>query len=104
MRRTREQWAKLVATFGETSRSVEEFCAKRGIAPSTFRWWRWRLRDTSVPANHVGGVRLLPVNVLAEAPRAVAPVVIAVSGVAVRIEVGADIEYVSALVARLRGA
>jgi len=44
-RRTREQWAALVAEFDRTKQPVRRFCAKRGIAPTTFSWWRWRLRE-----------------------------------------------------------
>lgn len=106
MRRTREQWAALVAAFEKTSQRLEQFCARRGIAPATLRWWRWQLRHTAEPSRHDGGVRLLSVDVVEESAggRATARVVIALSDVEVRVDVGADVDYVATLVARLRHA
>jgi transposase-like protein len=108
MRRTREQWAALVATFERTGLSVERFCAPRGIAPPTLRWWRWQLRDTGEGRRraHNDTVRLLSVDVADErrAARSTSHVSIVLSDVEVRVDVGADVEYVAALVARLRRA
>jgi hypothetical protein len=102
MRRTREQWAAMIAAFEKTKQPVERFCAKRGIRPKTFAWWRWQLRDTA-PRSRSNDVKLLAVDVVAGTARD-ARVVIAVADYEVRIDVGADVDYVAALVARLRGA
>jgi hypothetical protein len=106
MRRTREQWAALVAAFEKTSHRLEQFCAIRGIAPATLRWWRWQLRHTAQRSGHDNGVRLLSVDVVDDSAgsRAASRVVIALSDVEVRFDVGADVEYVATLVARLRHA
>jgi hypothetical protein len=104
MRRTREQWAAIVAAFEETNQPVAQFCGRRGIQPKTFAWWRWRLRDTGRRARRSdGGVKLLPVDVV-EHDAVVGCVVVAMESLEVRFDVGADIEYVAALVARLQGA
>jgi hypothetical protein len=97
MRRTREQWAADVAAFEGAKVPLERFCAVRGIAPSTLRWWRWRLRREE-------GIRLLPVEVVGDvaAERGAEPLVVAFSDVELRVHVGADVDYVAALVARLR--
>jgi hypothetical protein len=103
MRKTREQWAALVATFGKTTQSTAEFCARRGVSPRTFAWWRWRLRH-QVPARG-DAMKLLAVDVVDASPSGVrTSVVIAVGGVEVRLDAGVGPEYVAAVVSRLRGA
>jgi hypothetical protein len=102
MRRTREQWAALVDAFEKSNQSVTQFCAKRGIVPKTFAWWRWQLRDTAPPRSN--GVKLLSVDVVENATAPSSEIVIAISDVELRVDVGADIEYVAALVERLRRA
>jgi hypothetical protein len=102
--RTREQWAALVATFDETNQPAAQFCARRGIHPKTFAWWRWELGGTGrAPRRSNGGVKLLPVDIVEQAAQ-VGCVVVATADLEVRFDVGADIDYVATLVARLRGA
>jgi len=106
MRRTREQWATLIAAFENTDQPAVRFCGRRGISPRTFAWWRWQLRHTAPPSRRDDDVKLLSVDVVA-AGDAVGPtsrVVIAIAEVEVRVDVGVDVDYVAALVARLRHA
>lgn len=104
MRRTREQWAALVTAFEQTDQQASRFCASRGIRAKTFAWWRWRLRDTSQrPANR-DRVKLLPVAVVEREAGSDTRVVLSVADVEIRFDLGADVDYVAALVARLRGA
>jgi hypothetical protein len=106
MRRTREQWAAMVATFERSKQSVEQFCAARQLAPATLRWWRWQLRETGARASRGRDVvRLVSVDVVgarAETEAASARIEISVSGTEIRFGVGADVDYVAALVASLR--
>jgi len=104
MRRTREQWAAVVAAFERTSQPVEQFCSTRGIAPATLKWWRWQLRRHAEPKRQDAGVRLLSVDVVDESAgwRADSRVLIALPQVEIHIDVGTDVVYVAALVARLR--
>jgi transposase-like protein len=104
MHRSREQWAALVAAFEETDQTVARFCARRGIHPKTFAWWRWQLRDTSRPRRSDSGVRLLPVDVVDGRGARDGCVVVAMPELEVRFDVGADVDYVAALVSRLRQA
>ena len=106
MRRTREQWATLVGAFERGSEPKGQFCARRGLYAKTFAWWRWQLRKNEPGAGRSQGVKLLSVDVVDGAGLSSqgAALVIAVSGVEVRVEVGADVGYVAALVTRLRGA
>ena len=101
MRSTREQWAALIAAFEKTNQPVAQFCAKRVISPKTFAWWRWQLRDTAPRSD---GVKLLSVHVVENAPAPSPKIAIAFSDGEVRVDVGADVEYVAALVASLRRA
>lgn len=36
-------WAKRIAQWRGSGRTQREFCAKYGLAVSTFQWWRRRL-------------------------------------------------------------
>ena len=102
MRRTREQWAALVAAFENANQPVAQFCAKRGVRPKTFAWWRWQLRETAPPGSN--GVKLLRVDVVENATASSPKMTIAIDDVELRVDVGADVDYIGALVARLRRA
>jgi hypothetical protein len=104
MRRTREQWAALVTAFEQTDQQASRFCAGRGIRAKTFAWWRWRLRDTSRRPASGDGVKLLPVAVVEREAGSDPRVVLSVADVEIRFDLGSDVDYVAALVARLRGA
>ncbi len=104
MRRTREQWAALVTAFEQTNQQASRFCASRGIRAKTFAWWRWRLRETSPRSRNRDDVKLLPVAVVEREASSDARVVLSFADVEIRFDLGADVNYVAALVARLRGA
>jgi len=104
MRRTREQWAALVAAFEQTNQQASRFCANRGIRAKTFAWWRWRLRDTPPRRRSRDDVKLLPVAVVERETRSVTQLSVSADDVEIRFDVGADVDYVAALIARLRGA
>ncbi len=110
-RREAKQWAAIVAACKKSGKSVPEFCAERRIRISTFRWWRWRLRDMPVAAGPARApspadeVRLIPVDVVGLAAARVrrsTSVEICVANVSVRVDVGTDAAYVAALMAELR--
>lgn len=109
-RRSSEQWTAIVAAFERSNQSVERYCAKRGIRPATFKWWRWRLRESSAAAagrvvpSSGAEVRLVPVDVVGLAAHTSnrAHVEIAFADVTVRVEVGTDATYVASLVTELR--
>ena len=102
MRRSREQWVALVSTFGKTSQSVDEFCEKRGVSPTRFRWWRWRLGERPTSTSRRAGVKLLPVDVVDAGPSVAGNLVLTVADVELRFCDGVDVNYVAALVDRLR--
>ena len=100
-KRSRREWAKLVETFERSGQALDRFCARRGVKPSTLKWWQWHLGKGRERAG--GDVRLVPVDVVAGAEsRTLGVVAIALAGAELRVEVGTDVAYVSALCAALR--
>ena len=67
MKRSREDWAELVARWKRSGASVEAFAEPLGIRPKTLRWWAWRLEARRGPSksSRVDKVRMLPVTVRA---------------------------------------
>jgi transposase len=118
-----ERWKKLVADFEAGELTQREFASERGISFSNLRNWIYRLRKEARPlveeapksprqaprrAVSKEGSRLVPVRVVASAPKArwleaAAPVleVALPSGVAVRFPAGTDPSYLRALLAAL---
>ena len=39
----REFWARHVGAWRTSGLSQQAYCAREGLRPSTFGWWRWRL-------------------------------------------------------------
>ncbi len=103
-RRTREEWGALVTSFERSGQSASAFCASRKIRARTFAWWRWQLRQVPPRSSPDSGVRLLAVRVADDEsePAARRSVVILVAGVELRVDASLDVDYVAALVARLR--
>jgi hypothetical protein len=117
------RWTKLVADFEVCDLSQREFASERGISLSNLRYWIYRLRKESRPLVTEGsersgqapersaakeGSRLLPVRVVASAPKArhqgegngllelALP-----SGARLRFQAGTDLKYLRALAAVL---
>lgn len=105
IRRSGAEWESLIAELEESGLSVARFSARRGLEPRTVQWWRWKLRRCeSKAARSSDSVRLVPVDVIgsASADRG-APIEIVVGAFSLRVAVGTELEYVTALVAALRG-
>jgi hypothetical protein len=123
----RARWTKLVADFEVSDLTQREFATERGVSFSNLRNWIYRLRKESrplapEPAKVSGqgpehgavaeGSRLLPVRVVASAPKARRAVHAAVagdallelalpSGARLRFPSGTDPKYLRALAAAL---
>ena len=123
----RARWTKLVADYEASELTQREFATERGISFSNLRNWIYRLRKESrpllsEPAKVSGqalergaaaeGSRLLPVRVVASAPKARRAVDAAVardallelalpSGARLRVPTGTDPTYLRALAAAL---
>ncbi len=46
-RRSRQEWARLVEEWRRSRQGAREFCRQRGLKPTTFSWWRWKLGQQS---------------------------------------------------------
>lgn len=123
----RTRWTKLVADFESSDLTQREFATERGLSLSHLRYWIYRLRKESRPlvteaakssdqapaqGTTPAGSRLLPVRVVAFAPKARRAMDAAVagnallelalpSGVRLRFPTGTDPKYVRALAAAL---
>jgi hypothetical protein len=123
----RTRWTKLVADYETSELTQREFASERGISFSNLRNWIYRLRKESrplvpEPAKVSGqapergaaaeGSRLLPVRVVASAPKARRAVVAVAtgdallelalpSGARLRFPTGTDPKYLRALAAAL---
>ncbi len=42
-RRSAQDWHSLIGEWQRSGIDLTEFCRERRIAPSSLRWWRWRL-------------------------------------------------------------
>jgi transposase len=123
----RARWTKLVADFESADLSQREFAQERGLPISNLRYWIYRLRKESrplvtdaaersdqVPEQVIAGEgsRLVPVHVVASAPKARRRMADASvgdgllelalpSGAWLRFPAGTDLAYLRALAAAL---
>jgi hypothetical protein len=119
----RERWKKLVADYEASDLTQREFASARGISFSNLRNWIYRLRQEARPLVEVAvassgqgprraprkeGSRLVPVRVVASAPKARREVpesqlleLALPSGARLRFPAGTDLKYLRALAAAL---
>ncbi len=110
IRRGREFWERAVREL-ERGASVSEVARRLGVKPATLSWWRWQLRSEGTKAEpgrrreREAGAEFLPVVVAPSVEIGRAGLVeIDVGSARVRVEVGVDVNYVSALVRALGSA
>jgi transposase-like protein len=103
-RHSREFWKRLIAEAEGSS--VEVTARRHRVRPGTLQWWKWQLGKTSSKSKpkRAAEAKLLPVVLAAAAaPTVMSPLTIElVSGLTVRVPVGADVQYVAALIAAMR--
>ena len=65
VRRGRAGWSAVIGEWRGSDLSTAEFCRRRGLVLSSFRWWRWRLSQDRVAERAGAPVpALLPVRVV----------------------------------------
>ena len=102
MRRSRDEWADVIAEFEAGGESHEEFCARRELNVGSFRGWLYRLRKAQAQGKVArSATRLVPVRVRPGGPSSDGVIEIAVPGAVLRVHVGADVKYVAELAAAL---
>jgi hypothetical protein len=118
MEQDQARWTKLVADFETSDLTQREFATERGISYSNLRNWLYKLRKESRPRQpepaevpSQEGSRLVPVRLVASAPKTRSTVVargggelveIALpSGIRVRFPVGTNLKSLRSLAAAL---
>ena len=61
-RRSAQTWARLIEAWTKSGKTADEFAARRGIAPRTLTWWKWRL-GTKPPPPAPAPLRLVPLQI-----------------------------------------
>ena len=96
----RAYWIKRVAEWRGTRQTQKAFCARQGLALSTFQWWRAKLGRGSQPK---AAVSFVPVSLQAESGgRDCAIEVELRSRTRLRLEGEAALRALDRLVARIR--
>jgi hypothetical protein len=93
-RRTRAQWRALVAGYEASGVSQRAFCERRGVALSTFRYWRARLERTAREERPAlpQALQLLPVQIVADPAAGTDSGIVLRAGAGVRIEVASGFD------------
>jgi hypothetical protein len=102
IRKSRAQWAEVLAKFVASGETIAGFCARHRLSPRSLTWWRWRLRREGREVGGTEEVRLVAVDVPQPLLRATGSVGIVLGEFEVRVDVGTDVAYVAGLVAALR--
>lgn len=102
--RSRAWWEQTVSRWRASGLTAGEFAARAGVSERTLRWWSSALRrDTRAErGSKANGPEPIEIA-LSSASRAPSYVELAVEGAVLRFEVGANVEYLRALVIALRG-
>ena len=108
-RRTRAQWQALVTAYEASGETLRGFCARHGLAVSTFRHWLGRLEQTAAaspaPPPPSPRARLVPVGVLDDPIAGSGVIVLAGGGVRIEVMPGFDAATLTRVLATLgRGA
>jgi transposase-like protein len=108
-KRSREEWARIVAEFNGSGQRKSEFARARGLHPGTLSWWITAFKVGRVrgkrQAGEVGPLRLLDVAVRAREPVSSAgSVEVTLNGITVRFPMGADASYVGAVISEVKAA
>jgi hypothetical protein len=104
MRRSREEWSRIVEAFERSGQSHEAFCAQHGLNVGSFRGWLYPLRRDAAQGKVArSATRLLPVRVSGAGAAIDEGVMIeiVVGDTRLRVPDRVDPHYVAALVAAL---
>ena len=93
-RRTREQWAALVAEYVASGQSQRAFCTARGIGQSSLRYWKRRLEQEGATQDRptARGRRLVPIKLVADTPVRTDSGLAVVSHGGIRVQIARDFD------------
>ena len=97
-RRSAQEWAQSVRLFEASGQKVKEFCRQKGLAPSSFYYWRRRLRSN--PGRSVVE-KLVEVRPAAVAMSSAVMRIAVPGGVCLEVEEGTDATWVAGVVRAL---
>ena|SRR5687767_2184462 len=108
-RKTREQWAALVAEYEQSGLSNDDFAKQNGVKARTFAWWRSALKRGQPRAagrrrkRAIEEVRALPVTLIDDQGRSVGKAIeVAFGDVRLCVPAGTDAVYLGQIVLELR--
>jgi hypothetical protein len=102
MRRSASEWKQLVSAWRRSGESAAEVAAGESVSDRTLRWWAWKLERGTRAKRERKMPTPAPIEIALDRPRPrTEQVEVVVGDVLVRVEVGADPEYVALLVNRL---
>lgn len=102
--RSRSWWQRTVSRWKSSGLTAREFAAREDLSPGTLMWWSSRLRRGTRAERGSVESAIAPIEIAVPRGTRTSHVEIAIEGTVLRVEVGADVEYVAALVKQLRGA
>jgi transposase len=102
-RRTRSWWRDAVSRWKRSGLSARAFAEDEGLSARTLSWWSSTLRRGTRAERGSSETAIAPIEIALPTTRAAQHVEIAIEGAVVRVEVGADVDYVASLVRRLAG-
>lgn len=100
-RRTRSEWARLVARVNGGT-AISAVASAAGVSVKSLSWWRWRFRREEQQTAAASPAAFLPIELRAPEYATKASVEISIATSTMRVPIGADPHYVAALMAALR--
>ncbi len=100
-RRSREWWRGTVARWRKSGLSAVEFAAIEHVSERTLRWWSSQLRR-GTRAERGSKTSIVPLEIKLAPVARPSLIEIEVEGAVVRVASGTDLDYVCALVRRVR--
>ena len=100
VRHDREFWERACREVRRGARVID-VAERLGVRPRTLQWWSWKLRGERL-AEPAGFLRVVTAERTAVV--SAAALELETNGVRIRVEYGADVQYVAALVAAIRAA
>lgn len=90
-RRSASEWRALLQEYSRGGATRKQFCARHGVALSTFDWWRKRLGCESDAGSVSRAAPLPPSALFVELAQDVKPVSVASSNWEVELELGGGV-------------
>ncbi len=102
-RRDRAWWTNAIRRWRRSGFSAAEFARSENLSDNTLRWWAYELRRREQHAD-VAPEKLVPLEVVTTSDASTsarAVVEITLGDVQLAVAIGADVDYVAALIGRL---